>query len=312
MGFFRTLFNVFSGPAFFLNLLDCRFRKAVLHLVLLSLLLSLALTLGHSWIYSSRIRTVCGNLYEQIGSLRFTRAEGVRTLNRPQEKQSYLLTDQLRFDYYPGKTLTAADVQKWNTPAGVLCMDRGLVVWVENYADSGKGRFMVFPLPADMADRSGQGRSFFSVNSRQELYDFLSSRFVLEPGAKLKLTEYEMTADSTAGILLLLLRLTVFFTALFSLSMMVIGAVLFFSAMQFFWNGMSERKLTFKQIVVLLIYTSFPAMAATALYSFFSVPMISPQMVFFLVFFLYYLVVFRRVRLALNPPPEPGPDDDDF
>ena len=99
MGFFRTLFNVFSGPAFFLNLLDCRFRKAVLHLVLLSLLLSLALTLGHSWIYSSRIRTVCGNLYEQIGSLRFTRAEGVRTLNRPQEKQSYLLTDQLRFDY---------------------------------------------------------------------------------------------------------------------------------------------------------------------------------------------------------------------
>ena len=228
MGFFRTLFNVFSGPAFFLNLLDCRFRKAVLHLVLLSLLLSLALTLGHSWIYSSRIRTVCGNLYEQIGSLRFTRAEGVRTLNRPQEKQSYLLTDQLRFDYYPGKTLTAADVQKWNTPAGVLCMDRGLVVWVENYADSGKGRFMVFPLPADMADRSGQGRSFFSVNSRQELYDFLSSRFVLEPGAKLKLTEYEMTADITTGTLLLLLRLFIFFTALFSLSMMVIGAVLFF------------------------------------------------------------------------------------
>ena len=148
-------------------------------------------------------------------------------------------------------------------------MDRGLVVWVENYADSGKGRFMVFPLPADMADRSGQGRSFFSVNSRQELYDFLSSRFVLEPGAKLKLTEYEMTADITTGTLLLLLRLFIFFTALFSLSMMVIGAVLFFSAMQFFWNGMSERKLTFKQIVVLLIYTSFPAMAATALYSFF-------------------------------------------
>lgn len=312
MGFFKTLFNVFSGPAFFLNLLDCRFRKAVLHLVLLSLLLSLGLTLGHSWIYSSGIRTVCGNLFEQIGSLRFTRAEGVRTLNRPQEKQSYLLTDHLRFDYCPGKTLTAADVQKWNTQTGVLCMDRGLVIWFENYANSGQGRYMVFPLSVDAADRAGQSRAFFQVNSRQELYEYLSSRFILQPGAKLDLTEHEMTAESTAGLLLLLLRLFVFFTALFSLSMMVIGVVLFFSAMQFFWNGMSERKLTFRQIVVLLIYTSFPAMAATALYSFFSVPAVSPQIVFFLVFFLYYLAVFRRIRLTLNPPPEPGPDDDDF
>ena len=148
MGFWKTLFRVCSGRDVFLQLLDCRFGRALLHLVFLILLLAFCLAWGHSCRFSPQLRRMTGSLFDETGSIRFVPDKGIRTANRPEMKQSYLLDHGIRVDYYPGSTLTEADTGAW-TGAGIVVMDKGMAVWLEDPAGKGSGQYWIMPVPID-------------------------------------------------------------------------------------------------------------------------------------------------------------------
>ena len=308
MGFFSTVLQVCSGTTVFIQLMERRFWRAFFHFFLLVMLLSLVLATAHSCIYAPTVKTVCTNLFEQIGGLRFSAAEGIRTIKTPNEKKSYLLDEKLRFDYCPGNTLTQEEIQKWNTPFGVLCLDRGFLFWADNYADTGKGKFLVIPMAMDF--RQAREETFQSGFSGKDLQEYAKNRFEMKKGQTLSLTERMESATGLSDQLIVALWLVIFsgsFLGMFGLGLLMI---FFFGVMQHFWSEMDERKLSFSKILVVLIYTSFPPMLIAALYSFFMIPAFSPQMVFFIAFFIYYIAVFRKIRNSLNPPRDADIDDD--
>ena len=308
MGFWKTLFRVCSGRDVFLQLLDCRFGRALLHLVFLILLLAFCLAWGHSCRFSPQLRRMTGSLFDEIGSIRFASDKGIRTANHPDSKQSYLLDHNIRFDYYPGKTLTEADMAGWKG-AGIVVMDKGMAVWLEDPAGTGDGQYWIMPVPLDRQAVMLPSTEAQKGMPRRMIYEYLKTNFELAPGQKMQFSLAEATRAAVTEYLGTMYAVFVFFAALFAMVMVVGVTVLFFGFMQLVMSAFGGPKLSVRQIGVELVYLSFPALLIASLYSFFMIPQILPQMVFFAVYLFYYLAVFRKIRLSLDPPAPEMPDD---
>lgn len=143
-----------------------------------------------------------------------------------------------------------------------------------------------------------------------ELYRYLKNSLVRRSGQTLHFILPEADEKLVAEYLMTCFALMVFLGSLASMFLLMFLTVLFFSFLQYVWNFSQERRLAFRQILVVLIYAAFPALTAAALYSFFMIPLILPQTVFFVIYLIYYMVVFRKIRLMLNPPDAVPPEDD--
>lgn len=306
MGFFSILFQLFSRMDVFQKLLDTGFFRAFRHYILMLLLLSLLLACGYSCSYSPMIHSVCNGLFEQIGALRITPEKGVHTLNNPEKKQSYILDDRLRFDYFPGNTLQGT-FRPDTTPFGVICMDKGFLFWGETPDDAGGKQYLTFPFLLDMELRKEDGIRLGLTAERMS--EYLRETFILKPGEKLSVKPQEENAESTASLLRTVFWFSTFFASLFGMFMISGGTILLLSLFQTIWSGMQTKRLTFRQNLVLLIYASFPAMLISGLYSCVALPWFSPQNVFLLVFFIYSMIVFRKINQFLNPPQNTNHDE---
>ena len=310
MGFWKTLFQVCSGFDVFLRLLECRFWKAFFHFLALILVLSFLMAWGHSCLLQPKIDSITGRLFKEIGSLRFSGKEGIRTSVKPEVKQSYILDDHLRFDYYPAKTLTESDMKNWTTPFGVIVMDNGLVVWSENYAETGRGKYLAAPLL--MEQNPMKAESIQTGLSARDLYEYLKTNLEHRPGGKIHSILPDADEKLVRDYLSSCLGLLLFFGVLFSALGLAVMTILFFLLMQLVFFAGVEKRPNFRQVLVILIYMAFPALVISSLYSLFMIRLVSPQTVFFTVYFIYYIVIFRKIRLFLNPPREPDFRDDDL
>lgn len=309
MGFWKTLFRVCSGRDVFLQLLDCRFGRALLHLVFLIFLLAICLAWGHSCRFSPQLRRMTGSLFDETGSIRFVPDQGIRTGKRPEMKQSYLLDHDIRFDYYPGSSLTEADTAQWKG-AGIVVMDKGMAIWLEDPAGKDSGLYWIMPVPIDRGsavmlppDAAQKGLP------RHAVYEYLKKNFELAPGQRVQFVLAEATREMVTEYLGTAYVAFVFCAALFAMVTTVGVTVLFFGFMQLVMSAFGGPALSLRQIAVELIYLAFPALLIASVYSFFMIPQILPQMVFFAVYLLYYLAVFRKIRLTLDPPSPETPDD---
>lgn len=312
MGFWKTLFRVCSGRDVFLQLLDCGFGRALLHLLCLFLLLAFCLASGHSCRFSPEMRRMhrmADSLFDEIGSLRFEADKGLRTANRPETKQSYLLDAGFRLDYCPGSTLTEADMASWEAGSGVVVMDKGMVFWLADPAGTGSGQYWIVPVPLSGDVQMPSGGKSQNGMSRGAAYEYLKKNFELAPGQRMASVMADATRELVTGYLSAAFGVLVFFFSLFTMVMLTGITVLFFGLMQLVMSSFGGPRLSPRQILVELIYTAFPALVIASLYSFFMIPQIMPQMVFFAVYLIYYLAVFRKIRLALQPPSPEQPDD---
>ena len=308
MEFWKTLFLVCTSMDVYVRLLDCRLLKALFHLIALSLLLSVVLAWGHSCQEAPVIRGITERLFNETGRLTFLSETGVRTERNAEKKQSYRLDNQLRFDYYPGKTLTESAVKDWDTPYGLIVMDNGFVFWAENYADGGKGKYLVAPFL--LVQNPMHAETVRTGLSGRMLYDYLKGNLEHKPGRRIHFMLPELDGKLTGDYLVSCLGVMIFFGALVSILVLCCFTILFFSLMQqLLYLGLPNR-LSYPRSLVLLIYTTFPALVIASLYSFFMIRQISPQSVFFAIFFVFYLIVFRKIRLFLNPPQNQEDSDD--
>lgn len=310
MGFWQTIFQVCSGFDVFLCLLECRFWKAFFHFLGLVFLLSFVLAVSHCWLLEPKFSSITGRLFKEIGSLRFSGKEGIRTAVNPNIKKSYILDDQLRFDYYPGSTLTESDMKNWTGPFGVIVMDNGLVIWSENYAESGRGKYLAAPLLLEQSPMRAE--SIQTGLSANALYAYLKTNLEHRPGSRKHFILPTVDEKLCLQYLASLLRLFLFFAGLLSCLMLSFMTIVFFLLMQLIFFAGAEKRPNFRQIMVILIYMTFPALVIAGLYSYFMIPLISPQSVFFAVYLVYYIIIFRKIRLFLNPPRDTDFSDSDL
>lgn len=303
MGFWKTLFQVCTGTDVYVRLLDCRLLKALFHLILLVLLLSVVLAWGHSCLEGPDIRGISERLFNETGRLVFHSDTGVRTERNPDKRQSYRLDDQLRFDYYPGHTLTESAVKDWDTPYGLIVMDNGIVFWAENYAEGGKGKYLAAPFL--LVQNPMRAETVRTGLSGKMMYDYLKNNLEHQKGQRIHFMLPELDGKLAGDYLVSCFGVMIFFGALVSILMLCGFTILFFSVMQLLLFAGSPNRLTYSRILVLLIYATFPALVIASLYSFFMIRQISPQSVFFAIFFVFYLIISRKVRQYLNPPQNP-------
>lgn len=307
MGFWKTLFLTCTDTGFFLHLKDCRLGRVLFQLAVLVVLLALLSSCGYSCSMSPVIRSACARLFRETGDFRFLPEYGIRTTRNPEVKQSFLLDDRLRFDYCPGATLTEAEVRSWNTPFGLIVMDRGLMFWSRGGEADGRS-FSAVPLQLEVApEKSGTVRMNLSA---PELYGILKRNLERRPNQKIhflvNIASEKMVADNICTGFAVL----IFFASLAAMAFLALGSVLFFTVMQFFWFAAMPRRPSFGEILRILIYLTFPALCIAVLYSLVMIPQLSAQTVYFSAYFLYYILVFRRIRRELNPPePDAGNDD---
>ena len=300
MGFWKTLFLVCSGTDVFVALLECRLLKALLHMIALALLLSFILAWGHSCLEAPTLRKVSNRLFNEIGSLVFLSETGIRTARNPEKRQNYRLDDMLRFDYYPGRTLTETAIKDWDTPFGLIVMDNGIVFWAENYADGGKGQYLAAPFL--LLQNPMRAETVHTGLSGQMMYDYLKNNLEHKKGQRIHFMYPELDGKQVGEYMVSCLGVMFFFGALATILLISMFTVLFFSAMQLLMFSGAPKKLPFSRILVLHIYTAFPALVIASLYSFLMIRQISAQSVFFAVYFVYYMIISRKIRRHLEPP----------
>ena len=301
---------MFSGTAVYLQLLEQRLLKAVFHLILLALLMGIIAATIHSCQATPVIENTCDQLFSQIGGLDYSQEKGIRTKLNPESAQSYILTDEFRFDYCPGKTLSQEMIRKWDTPFGLLCMDRGFLFWCENYAGKGKDHFLLVPMPLDLNQQATE--VIRTDISRDEIYTYAAEKFTMKPGEKLHLVKLlgdkeGIVSQLTGTFWFIVLMATIFFALLIAA-----GTVLICGILQYLWTkGINEHKLSFSQILVSLIYLTFVPLIIATLYSCTMIGGITPQIVFYIFFFLLDMIVSRKIQKHLNPPQDSLPGNED-
>ncbi len=315
MNFFRTVFQVCTGTAVFLQLMNRSVWRALFHFVLLLVLLSACLSAVNTWLIGREIRRVCNVLFEQVGGVTISRDTGIRLLKNPEKAQSYILNPRMRFDYFPGASFQPSAVRQWDSDYGIVLLDRAIVTWFRNVSGTAHEQYMVMSSVLD--GRLAQEIPWMKlVTSREELGAYLADRFSLKKGEKMEdlaLWPDGFSVDNpavVAGQMISGVAFVIFILAFFGMLLLCFFAVLFFALAQYFWsvNG-AERKMGFRTILILTLYAAFPPLIIAALFSGMALPFLSFQTVFFIAFFLYHLVVFSRVQKQLNPPRK---DDEDL
>ena len=313
MNFFKTVFQVCTGTTVFLHLMNRSLLRALFHFVLLTFLVALLFSSIQSFLLGREVRRVSSLLFEQLGGVSVTKAKGIRTLNTPEEKKGYILNPQMRFDYLPGTTFQPGMVKNWDSPAGIIVTDRAVVAWIAPRGEMGGGRYMLMATPIDGA--LSQTPFLLLFQSAEELEKHIIDNFRLKEGQQVDLRFWNdgVTFRSPNLFANQIIAALWIFTMILSFTGMLILAligILFFAMAQYFWsNGSEERKLTFRTILVVMLYAAFPPLIIAALYSSLGLPLLGFQTVFFVTFFIYHLVVFNRIQKQLNPPKE---EDDDI
>ena len=196
-------------------------------------------------------------LFDETGSIRFVPDKGIRTANRPEMKQSYLLDHGIRVDYYPGSTLTEADTAAW-TGAGIVVMDKGMAVWLEDPAGKGSGQYWIMPVPIDRGAAVMPPRDAAQKGMpRRAVYEYLKTNFELAPGRRMQFVLAEATRKMVTEYLGTAYAAFVFCAALFAMVTVSGVTVLFFGFMQLVLSAFGGPALSLRQIAVVLIYIFF-------------------------------------------------------
>ena len=298
MGFFSVLFKVCLFPDSFYRVLNQRVFRAVWHFLLFALLLSLLLAFLHGIAFSKQIADSCKGLMEQTGDFLLSPEKGLQTAKDPEKVKRYLLNPRLSIDFYPGKSLPEDALARVQTPFGLIFMDKGVLFWAEDYGNTGKGRFLMAPMIFSLQKASCN--QVYLDQSAAQVRAFLRKELILQPGEKLQIPSGRFTEKTLSRQLTvmcqLLIFLMIFTTVLFS---GLLSVLLYSLAQYLWWNSVSQGNLRYSQIFILLLYSAFAPLVTAGLFSLIPEFFLTPQTVFLIAFFIYSLVVFRKVRSCI-------------
>lgn len=104
-----------------------------------------------------------------------------------------------------------------------------------------------------------------------------------------------------------------FFSMFFQMLMLYLICIAFFPLAEYFRMTPLRGKISYKAIVIVTMYCTFPALLIGGLFTAAGVTFMTFPMVFMISFFIYELIGFNGIiRHFMPPPPQDEFDDDDF
>ena len=311
MNFARTVLLIFSGPSAFLQLMENRLWRVILHFILFCVLLALLSCCISSIEINREKRILVSELGGYFGDLKISR-KGILPEKHADQPKTFLLGSDRRLDYLTKESIPDLDkMDSWQENLGIIWTECGFFLW-KRFPDE-KDRFGMMPIPLPFMETSKDlnGMFQFHLLTSSGFRSYLEKEGFLKTGANyptvknIILTPEMIGSDIVSGILIYL-----FLSSFFSLFMLALLTSFFFALFQHLFSGKEGRKLCFSQLFSIMIYASFPALLFGCAFMLLDLSFISYQMAFFIIFFIYQISVNGVLQRTLNPPPPPSPEDD--
>ena len=318
MEFFRTVVSACSGPSAFPNLMMRSPQRALLHLFLLCLLLTVVIS-GFQLIEMERARRVIVEAFtDYFGSVSMEKERIVpaRNADRP---RTFLLSPEFRFDYLTKDSLKKIDgMEDWKELAGVFWCPRGFVLWTRKLNEPGIYLATPLPPPVDWVYTLFIPVGFASSQmlTPPELRTYLQENYF--PGGKKDAPLFKGTAVRTpaeiSSMVLKVLCVTFSVSVFLGIFFIALILALLFAIMQHIFVPKVDVRLKFGPLLSVMIYASFPALVIASAAMIVEFPFFGFQTIFLVVFFIYQMLAVGAVQRFLNPPPprDESEDDQDF
>ncbi len=321
MTFLRTVFSVCSGVSAMPELMKRSPWRALLHLAVMCAVLAFAASTARCFLIDGRIGFCLSQLQEYFGGINVS-FKGILPENNPDVPRVFILTKQMRLDYLTAGSLKSLDrFGDWEQQYGIFWTPGGFYFWMRPDGDPESCLLFELPCPQAFNLKIGDSAGPFGTpvyqrvraeNLRTELHRLGFSRLRYpgySSGASITFAELEPE-------ILFALWAMFFFSLAFGMFLLSLMTVFIFAGAQQLWRPKGQDKPTFANTLTIMLYSTFPALIISLIFWTFMLPFPGFQTVFFIVFFIYHLAAFRKVRRTLYPPPPPDPrrddDSDDF
>ena len=315
MNFFRTVIAVCSGPSVFPKLIDRNPLRVLFHLFLICFLLAFVVTIFKSFEVNREKKILVTELGNYFGALTVSK-KGILPERHADRQKTFLLTEDRRLDYLTDKSLSGLDsMSSWQENAGIFWTECGIYLWKRFPDERNTYGMLQLPLPFSGQERNISSMFLFRQFTGEQIKQYLAEHAFLKQGASYPVEEsvtippQTIAADIVSGFIVFL-----FGTAFLALFLLSAAMTVLFAWFQSILSSRLEKKLTFRQVLGIMVYAAFPALLLTAAAMIFELPYLQFQMVFFIVFFIYQIPAYGAVQRVLNPPPPKPPEDenDDF
>ena len=285
IGFFRALYGSCCGTAIFSRLSEQHPLRAFWHLILMSLLSSIIITIGVYPGLQQKVRGSVALAVRNCGSLQCS-AQMIKPEKDPDKARTFLVTGPLAICYMPATADKLPDDFQKDCSQGVLWNGTQIALWNKlpggSYSLLALGDPLAGVMPQEVA---GKGELFTEFKKTP------SVKLNVPPGETVVIGEDKMNAWAE-----LLLRLSwgawmirqTFFEVLIYIAMFM-GVFLLMSIGR-------PRRLTFRKMLVLAVYAGFPAMLAGSVADAAQLPFFNFNMIYVFGMTLYLIVIMNRLE----------------
>jgi hypothetical protein len=214
------------------------------------------------------------------------------------------VTEEIRFDYFPDKdSVNLQDLEKTDSIYGVVWTPGLAFLWVKNDARQFEIKPIFFssklknnPAEPQLYDIEGLKKfidTYYSIDPPTNIVELWERVY---PG-RTDVVKFTPLTSSFKIMGTIFVFVMIFIRGVFS--------VLFFasilSVVYYFIGKDAVSKLSMRSLLVVGIYTSFPALVVASLFDALALPFLEFQTVFLFGFLVYLFAVFNRLQRMLQP-----------
>ncbi|MBQ7732289.1 MAG: hypothetical protein IJT68_10675 [Lentisphaeria bacterium] len=324
-GFLTTTMRLCAGTKIMTEIYESSPARAVWRFFLLTVLCSIMAAVVGTLVQKSVFERAGRNLDEEIGAFEVT-PETISFQKEPGTPRRFKLP-YITLEYYPGNTFASEDFNAGRTSDhGIVILPGGLASWASvNW--KGEDLFYASFLPASMLYASlsgGKNADLNSIGARWEMFsgpgfaetlkrDFATPGKNAENAAPSEESAAPvLTTGSQAASFALSMLTAIILLTTFARNFLEIGLiVLLVSLVQYLRASTLPKGIIFRNVLTIMVYSTFPAQIAATLFDAAGGDrIISFQLLFVGIFFVYQLFAFRAVIRKVCP--QIDRKDDDF
>jgi hypothetical protein len=294
MKFITALAGVCQGTSVFIKLLRQSLLKTFLHLLLLTFICSLFISVVKSVKLSDRINAAVTVIQEKCGDIKIT-DKGILPSVKPDQVKLFAVPGGFSVCYLPlGYKGKLPDIDEDNIDRGIIWTPGIIATWMKTKNDS----YMMLPNIYYKLEDALQAREF----QKDEIIPYLKKNGKVVgslnlPYNKLSPEKFRTLFKILAGIMLFIIF---FFQILFQ-------AILFISIFSLIFSLIGGRRikvLKLRDLFVIAAYAGFPAMIIGSLFPALELPLLDYNTVYLFGFTGYLMFIINRIERQLAPPPE--------
>lgn len=284
-GFFRALIGSCSGTEIFVQLREQKAWRALCHLVLMSLLCSVIISIGVYPGLQKKVRNSVDIAVKNCGRLVCSN-KAVLPEKTPDQIKNFIVAGPLSVTYIPEKAVELpADFQK-ECSVGVIWNGSQIGLWSMYSAN----QFAFVPLSDPLTAVAPT-----TASTAKELLDLLKKTKPLT----LDLPENKLEYVNKEKLQLwgeLLLRLSWAGWMIRQNFIEVIIYIAMFMGVFLLMNIMRPHRLKFREMLVLAIYAGFPAMLAGSIADALQLPFFTFNMIYVFGMTIYLIIIMNRLE----------------